>query len=47
MEAGYASHQNYVISEQGEVDSEEALSISMTATIDACGNLLLGIWLIL
>lgn len=42
MEAGYASHQNYVISEQGKVDREEALSISMTATIDACGNLLLG-----
>lgn len=42
MEAGYASHQNYVISEQRRVDCEEALSISMTATIDACGNLLLG-----
>lgn len=42
MEAGYINHQNYTPSEHGEVNHEGALSISMTAGMDACGNLLLG-----
>jgi len=46
MEAGYVNHQNYVISEQREDDHEEALSIFMAATIDAYGNLVLGICII-
>lgn len=37
MEAGYLDHEESVISE-----SDGALSISMTATIDASGNLLIG-----
>lgn len=46
MEVGYADHQ--VVSERGsdfsprEVDGDQILSISMTATMDIMGNLVLG-----
>lgn len=42
MEAGYIGHQESAISAPGKVDHEGDLSISMTATIDAYGNLLIG-----
>lgn len=42
MEAGYVDHQKSVISASDKVDSNEALSISMTVTRDASGNLLIG-----
>ncbi|XP_021733486.1 uncharacterized protein LOC110700279 [Chenopodium quinoa] len=44
MEAGYVDHQKSVISESEGVDLDrnEALSVSMTVTRDACGNLLIG-----
>ncbi|KAF6162275.1 hypothetical protein GIB67_008404 [Kingdonia uniflora] len=40
MEVGYGSHE--VVAASGTVDLEQALSISMTATLDATGNLVLG-----
>ncbi|KAL2935859.1 Hydrogen cyanide synthase subunit HcnC [Bienertia sinuspersici] len=42
MEAGYVDHQKSVISASEESDHDETLSVSMTATTDACGNLLIG-----
>lgn len=42
MEAGYVDHQKSVKSASEEVDHNGALSISMTVTRDACGNLLVG-----
>uniref|UniRef100_A0A803MFR2 FAD-dependent oxidoreductase domain-containing protein 1 n=1 Tax=Chenopodium quinoa TaxID=63459 RepID=A0A803MFR2_CHEQI len=42
MEAGYVDHQKSVISESEGVDHNKALSVSMTVTRDACGNLLIG-----
>ncbi|XP_059445716.1 uncharacterized protein LOC132177408 isoform X2 [Corylus avellana] len=40
MEAGYVNHQT--ISASGPLDHGQALSVSMTATMDAMGNLVLG-----
>ncbi|KAL9264462.1 D-amino acid dehydrogenase-like protein [Drosera capensis] len=40
MEAGYVNHQR--ISPPGAIDNDHSLSISMTATLDAKGNLLIG-----
>ncbi|KAE8038086.1 hypothetical protein FH972_010629 [Carpinus fangiana] len=40
MEAGYVNHQT--ISASGPFDHGQALSVSMTATMDAMGNLVLG-----
>lgn len=42
MEAGYVEHQKSVISASEQVAEDESLSISMTATRDASGNLLIG-----
>ncbi|CAO2826478.1 unnamed protein product [Amaranthus hypochondriacus] len=42
MEAGYVDHQKSVISASEQVAEDESLSISMTATRDASGNLLIG-----
>lgn len=43
MEAGYIDHQVATSSDSATADSEQTLlSISMTATIDAKGNLVLG-----
>jgi hypothetical protein len=40
MEAGYVNHQT--ISASGPLDHGQTLSVSMTATMDAMGNLVLG-----
>jgi hypothetical protein len=40
MEVGYVNHQT--ISASGPLDHGQALSVSMTATMDAMGNLVLG-----
>lgn len=40
MEVGYVDHQR--ISPPGAIDNDHSLSISMTATLDAKGNLLIG-----
>jgi len=40
MEAGYVDHRS--ISGLESLDHERDLSVSMTATIDAAGNLLIG-----
>ncbi|GAB4841520.1 hypothetical protein Ancab_022237 [Ancistrocladus abbreviatus] len=46
MEAGYVNHQvlspQHIMSALGDDDHKQSLSISMTATTDAVGNLLLG-----
>ncbi|GMH25815.1 hypothetical protein Nepgr_027658 [Nepenthes gracilis] len=41
MEADYVNHENFV-SASDAFDHDQSLSISMTATIDASGNLLIG-----
>lgn len=40
MEVGYVNHET--ISASGPLDHGQALSVSMTATMDAMGNLVLG-----
>lgn len=51
MEAGYVGHQNATlessVSDPQSVDHAESTSISMTATMDTMGNLILGNCLIL
>lgn len=46
MEAGYANHQSATLkataSDAGPVYNAQDLSVSMTATMDASGNLVLG-----
>lgn len=46
MEVGYVDHQvpthSPAVSALGRVDHDQSLSISMTATMDPNGNLLLG-----
>lgn len=50
MEAGYVSHQNAtlesIVSDPKSVNHAESTSISMTATMDTMGNLILGNYII-
>ena len=51
MEAGYVDHQvagvKYTNSASGLIDHGKTLSVSMTATMDSMGNLVLGKFLLL
>lgn len=44
MEAGYIGHRHLTL-DPGSVDHGQNLSISMTATMDRMGNLVLGIYM--